>query len=712
MIRYAQVVVYDTPLDMDFTYIIPEEFSHLVEEGQVVVVSLRNTDKIAFVTEVSETPYPDAKPIKRVLDIRLPKALLKTTHKLSLFYLASWSKFLKETIPFELLDLVVKISWVKEISKEKRKEIIDSISSRAKRQKEVLLLLYEKGPLSYNYIKKKLKIQNLSSVVDRLIEKGYIEFLDKELKEVPCPWKEDRPSIDIEPVNMEFSESFGVYVLNDLSFPEKVQFYMMAYEKFKEKGSVLFLFPNQKIMEHTLEKFVESGYGGRVFPYHSGLKKKEERGVWACIREGKKAGFFALSKGPFLPISNLSLIIMDEEGSLEYMTKTDPVYHLRKVALERAKHENIPIILESPKPSLFSYKGLISDDYKKIVFKKDKKRRSKILPNVIIAEKTSKKGEDLPSWLTYRMEYAYSQKKKIFLFVNKRGYSYLVCKDCGHIFKCPDCDIPLIYFAEKGEFSCPKCTYKEKVPDICPSCGGFNLVPWSSGVEKIREIVKGLLPDARIVLISSDKRPDSFLKREDYDVIIGTSASFGYFNFLDIDLIGVLSIDTMLSSGTYHAAEDVFLLLNFLRINMKKTGEIIIETRYPEHRVFTAFLKDDAGSFYRKEILFRKELFYPPFSNMIKFIVGAKISEEAEKKLITFKDFLKEALSYKGEFFLDVSGPYLAYKERGYYFWELVFKIEKYDICAPIFKGAYQYFFKKELNQEFKVKVQIDPDII
>ncbi len=710
MTRYAQVIIYDTPFDMDLTYIVPPEFESSVERGSLVVVPLRNRDKVGFVIEVDEVYYPDAKPIKRVMDIKIPSSLLNTTHTLSSFYLTPWVKFLRETVPPEISTLVSRIRWKRKIPKEKRREIIEKLGKGAKRQKELLELLYEKGALSTSYLKRKLGIKNISSIVDSLIKKGYIEYLDKKLKDVPC--KCEKFPIKGEPSSIELSKHFKVYVLNDLSISEKTEVYIKLYTQFREKGSVLFIFPNQKYLEMVKEKFVEAGYVHEVFLYHSNLKKEEERKTWACITEKEKVAFFTLSKGPFLPISNLSLMVVDEEGSTEYMTKTDPVYHLRKAALERARWEDIPIILEGSKPSLFSYRGLIKGVYKKLPLKIDKKKRSKLLPNVIILEKEKSQVDELSSWLSYRIGYMYREKKKQFIFVNKRGYSSLVCKDCGYIFRCPNCDLPLIYFSEKKELKCPRCTYKEDIPDFCPSCGGFNIVPWGEGIEKIKELVLKLIPKAKVITISSDEKPSSLLSSEDYDVIVGTSASFGYFNLSDIDFIGILSIDTMLSSGTYHAAEDTFLFLNFLRINMKKTGEMIIETHYPDHHVFTAFSKNDPESFYRREILYRKELFYPPFSNMIKFILGAKTSDVAKEKLTTFKEFLKGVILEKRDFFLDITGPYFGYKERGYYFWELLFKIEDYERCAPIFKGAYLYFFKRENQKDYKIKVEVDPEIL
>ncbi len=709
MTRYAQVVIYDTPFDIDFTYLIPHELDSVIEKGQVVVVPLRNMDKVGFVVDIDEEPYPDAKPIKRALDIRLPLSLLDTTRFLSFFYLSPWSKFLKETIPPELSTLVSRISWKREIPKEERRKIIESLPQNAKRQREILEILYEKGVISYTYLRRKMGIQ-ISQIIESLIKKGYIEYTDRVLKVVPCEYKE-KEAEEISPLNIEFSPHYEVYTLNDLSFSEKVSFYIRLYKEFKNKGSVLLIFPNQKVLERVREEFLEAGYKGETFPYYSGLRRQEMRKSWACIREKKKALFLSLSKGPFLPIHNLAIIVVDEEESLEYMTRTDPVYHLRKAALIRAKKENIPIILEAPKPSLFSYKGLLTGGYKKLSFK-DKKKRTKLLPNVIILEKEKKIDEELSSWLSYRIKYMYKQGKKQFIFVNKRGYSSLVCKDCGYVFKCPNCDIPLVYFAKEKKLKCPRCTYKEDVPDFCPSCGGFNLFPWGEGVERIKKVIDSLIPNARIITVSSDERPKDYLNPDDYDVIIGTSAAIGYFSLSDIDFIGILSIDSMLTAGNYHASEDTFLFLNFLRLNMKKTGEMIVETRYPEHRVFTAFSKDDPESFYRREILYRKELFYPPFSNMVKFILGAKTNEVAQNKLNLFKEFLKSVIVQEGEYFFDVTGPYFAYKERGYYFWELLFKIENYDACAPIFKGAYIYFFKKSKEGDYKFRVEVDPDIV
>ncbi len=709
MTKYAQVVVHNTPFDIDFTYIIPEEMESLVEKGQIVVVPFKNIDKVGFVIDIDDKPYPDAKPIKRVLDIRLPSSLLDTTRFLSFFYISPWSKFLKETVHSELFTLVSRISWRREIPKAERAKIIASLPKNAKRQKELLEILYEKGTLSYSYLRRKIGAQT-PQIVESLIKKGYIEYTDRILKVVPCEYEKKGIEESI-PLNIDFSSHYEVYVLNDLSFLEKVNFYIKLYENFRDRGSVLLIFPNQKVLERVKKEFLESGYEKEVFAYYSGLKKQEERKSWACIREGRKALFLSLSKGPFLPIQNLSLIIVDEEESLEYMTKTDPVYHLRKAALIRAKKEDIPIILEAPKPSLFSYKGLISGGYKKLVLK-EKKKRAKLLPNVTILEKEKRKDEELSSWLAYRIKYMYRQRKKQFIFINRRGYSSLVCKDCGYVFKCPDCDIPLIYFSKEKKLKCPKCTYKEDVPDFCPSCGGFNLLPWGEGVEKIKKAISSLIPNARIITISSDEKPQNSVTFDDYDVIIGTSAAIGYFELSDIDFIGVLSIDSTLSASNYHASEDAFLFLNFLRLNMKKTGEIIVETRYPEHRVFTAFSKDDPESFYRKEILYRKELFYPPFSNMVKFILGAKASEVAQNKLNLFKEFLKSVIVQEGDYFFDVTGPYFSHKEKGYYFWELLFKIENYDACAPIFKGAYIYFFKKNKEGDYKAKVEIDPDIV
>lgn len=466
-----------------------------------------------------------------------------------------------------------------------------------------------------------------------------------------------------------------------------------------QKKSVIILVPEISLVKNWKEILNENF--DNVGILHSELSKRERNKEWEKIKNGKTEIVIGTRLAVFAPVYSTGLIIVEEEQDNSYKQISTPRYNARDVAIKRAKEENAVLILGTSTPSLESYYLL-----EKILFTF---KREKFLNIKIIDMKKEKEEGNRGIFsriLIEEMKKFFMEGDKIFLFLNRRGYSRsVVCSECGEVMKCPNCLIPLSYHITQFFFLCHYCNFKLDKISTCPKCKGIFLKYKGIGIQKIEEEIKKIINSAKILRIDSDtilKKNLDKINFKDANIILGTSMSIKDIYLKDISLIGIINADISLHFLDFRAGEKTYQLLSSL---INKTGDktdVVIQTFYPKHYVMEAIKHNDYLKFYQKEIEARYELNYPPFSHLI----NITCSNEKEEKCKILAEKLKKIFSIFEN--IEILGPthspifYLKKKFR----YQIFLKIKDKEKIISILKEIPKNLKQSELKN---LIVDVDP---
>ena len=390
---------------------------------------------------------------------------------------------------------------------------------------------------------------------------------------------------------------------------------------------------------------------------HSGLSDGEKYDEWRKITRGKVSIVIGARSAIFAPFTNLGLIILDEEHSDTYKQENNPKYDTIDIALKRAKTYNCPVILGSATPSIESYTRASLGIYELVVLDK---RINNSLPLVKIIDMRSeiKKGNSIFSKeLLDDIKERLEKNEQVILFLNRRGYSTTVtCKECGHVLKCPNCDIPLTYHKNGNKMNCHYCNYTTYKPLSCPECKFKNISNYGLGTEKIEEEIKKIFSNYKTIRMDIDttRRKGSHekiindFKNKKYDILIGTQMISKGLNFEDVTLVGILNADASLNMPDFRSAERTFNLINQVSGRagrFEKQGKVIIQCFNTNHYSIVESSKNNYLDFYKEEMKIRKKLKYPPYYNICLIKIISSKYEELVNESSKIKDYLEKKIN-------------------------------------------------------------------
>jgi len=425
--------------------------------------------------------------------------------------------------------------------------------------------------------------------------------------------------------------------------------------------------------------------------FHSKLSPAKQLEVWEKIGQDKIKIIAGTRAALFLPFKKLGLIILDNEDNPNYKSwDLQPKYHSKTLALKLAQINNSKIILGSGLPSIESFYFAQEDKYKLIRGKKPKQENQ---IKIIDLREEIKKGNFsiLSDELKEKIEKTIIEQEQVILFINRKGLaSALVCRDCGHTIKCPNCSAPMVYY-KKNKLICRHCSKEMKAPSVCPKCGGLRIKQLGTGTQKVlQEIEKLNLKNANAVCIDadsikingeeSDSSPFSRKKilndfvNKKYNILITTQLIFGsrYLveGFNNFSFASIILADPCLNLPEFRATD------NFIRIvqelsNLSK--KILIQTYNPELKIFDSLKAHKIEEFFKKEIEARKLFFYPPFSKLIKLEIAHRDAHKAKFETQELKQKIEKYLPWA-----KVSGPTVSFieKKKGKYIWNIIIKIQ------------------------------------
>lgn len=572
------------------------------------------------------------------------------------------------------------------------------------------------------------------SVLEAVIEKGAAQFIQEEVFRDPFT-KEvsrtqalqltDEQQVALQAITTAMDQQMAqTFLLHGVTGSGKTEVYLQAIQKVLEEGKeAIMLVPEISLTPQMTERF-RSRFGEMVAVMHSGLSVGEKYDEWRKIQQGKVKVVVGARSAIFAPFTNIGLIILDEEHESTYKQEDSPRYHARDVAIWRSEFYKCPIILGSATPALESFARAKKGVYKLLSLKH--RALHQALPTVFIADmreelrqgNRSMFSQSLIEAIRLRLE----KKEQMVLFLNRRGYSsFVLCRDCGTVVQCPNCDISLTYHRTTEKLKCHYCGYEEHVPQICPQCQSDHIRYFGTGTQKVEEELYKLFPEARVLRMDVDTTKHKGAHEEileifgagQADILLGTQMIAKGLDFPNITLVGVLSADTSLHLPDYRAAERTFQLLTQVSGRAgrhDKLGEVIIQTYTPEHYAIELAKSQEYEPFYEREMFLRRRSNYPPYY----FVALIQLSHEdvmmAAEYAGRVADWLRGNLSNQ----VAIIGPTTASIARlqNRYRYQCLIKYKIEPNLIPVLQRLLAMYRAEWIKQGILMTVDLDPSTI
>ena len=469
-----------------------------------------------------------------------------------------------------------------------------------------------------------------------------------------------------------------------------------------------------------------SRFGERIAVMHSGLSDGERFDAYKRIRRGDIDIVLGTRSAVFAPLSDIGLIVIDEEQETAYKSDMSPKYHAREIAKHRVAAHNGLLVMASATPSVESYREAVSGKYTLVTL--SHRYTGASLPSVRIADMRSAvpEGEDqIGAELRALLCEAFENGKQSMLFLNRRGFhSMLSCRACGEVILCPHCSVSLTHHkTQKGSrLICHYCGYTIPVPHFCPKCASEHLGFGGYGTQLIEEEIKKFLPDAKVMRMDADTTRERFsqdeitsaFSRGEADILVGTQMIAKGHNFPNLSLVGVVAADNSLFLDDFRANERTFSLITQVigRAGRSEGGGIaVIQTYNPDNETIRLSSLQDYQAFYKNEIAVRKALVFPPFCDIAVFSLGA----DEESELRTFSSEFASALSEKQKTaYTDVKmlvyGPFEApvFKIKNKFRMRIVIKFKNNKRARALFEELLREYSKKSAGK-ISLSVDINP---
>ena len=581
--------------------------------------------------------------------------------------------------------------------------LLEAWGRKAPRQVSLLRFLEPECIIPLALINK--KFGPCAPLLSGLTKKGCVSFEMREVYRDPlsgetvvCEERRD-PTPEQQKVLTSIREAIksGVYapfLLHGVTGSGKTEVYLASVEEVLKQGrEALVLVPEISLTPQLVGRF-QSRFGDAITVLHSRLSPGERYDGWRRIKKGLVNVAIGTRSAIFAPFTRPGIIVVDEEHDTSYKQEEKLRYNARDLALVRGRMDNAVVILGSATPSVESYFNARTG--KLTLLELTRRVEGRPLPSIEIVDMKQERlqhpetARELSRRLKETLAERVRQNQQSLLFLNRRGFApCIICRECGHVFGCPNCSVSLIHHQRIKKLQCHYCGYAIAAPDTCPGCGGIRLNLMGRGTERLEDEVKALLPQSRVERMDRDTTRGKWGHRSVLNrfsasaagILIGTQMIAKGHDLPGITLVGVVSADSSLNFPDFRAGERTFQLLTQVAGRAGRgdiAGEVIIQTFNPRHYSIEASRKQAYSLFYEEEVKFRKELNYPPFSRLINF----RMEGTSRKKAADFSDRLgalaHSLLRKEGRFRdgIELLGPAAApwEKIKGKYRFQMVVK--------------------------------------
>ncbi len=442
--------------------------------------------------------------------------------------------------------------------------------------------------------------------------------------------------------NNNKKESF-LLLKGDKEWRQKEYFKKIKY-CLKNNQQILYLVPELSQTTQIADILSTQFPQTKIVEFHGRLSSGKYLENWISVLSGSAQIILGTRQAVFAPFQNLGLIILDEEHNPSFKQwDMNPRYHARKVTEFLVKIYKSQLILGAKSLSIYSsYKTKEEKQYSLKI------QKNSLPHKMCIVDMRSEIKNGNFSIFSYKLlnvlENILTQNKQAIIFVNRRAFAtFVMCRDCGHIIKCPNCSTALLEYSN-GKLACAHCSYKENIPLTCPKCSSVRIKGFGIGTQRVAKEIVNFFPGAQVEIFDQDhlKRKNDIFKiyqkfdTGQIDILVGTQPVLAFQSF-NLSLVAAINIDFMLNFPSWQSKERTLCLLSEL---ISKKHETIIQTYNPEHEIFKLLSGDDYNNFYKDEIKERKLLHYPPFSQLIKLTFSYKNLDTGKNKFKQIKDNL------------------------------------------------------------------------
>lgn len=609
-------------------------------------------------------------------------------------------------------------------------DTLERLDGRAHRQKqlvEVLMKLPEEQTIDLTVLRNDYKIA--TSVVNRGVEEGWCAIEEVDVYRDPYE-KSDFKQTESLQLNQEQQVAFNqinhsvqndehdVFLLQGVTGSGKTEVYLQTIAEVLEKGQgAVVLVPEIALTPQMVHRF-KGRFGEMVAVLHSGLSDGEKYDEWRKIEKGEAKVVVGARSSIFAPLDNIGIIVIDEEHETTYKQSESPRYHARDIAIWRAKQFNCPVVLGSATPSLESRARASKNVYKLLELKERVNNRP--LPKVKVIDMRDEMKEGNASLFSKPLEAALrdrlSKNEQAVLMLNRRGYSsFVMCRDCGFVLKCPNCDISQTLHMDTRTMKCHYCGHEEGVPNSCASCHSPKIRYFGTGTQKIEEELNKLLPEAKIIRMDVDttrrkgahERLLQQFGNQEADILLGTQMIAKGLDFPNVTFVGVLNADTALGLPDFRSAEKTFQLLTQVSGRAGRgeiKGDVVIQTYNPEHYAIQLAQTHDYESFYLKEMKYRHLSDYSPYYFLTSIQVSHENEVTAAKRIQQVANFIRPSLSDQA-ILLGPTPRFVARTHNKYHFQLII----KYKNEGELNEALHKLLNSTQKEQAQGLTIKIDP---
>jgi primosomal protein N' (replication factor Y) len=488
-----------------------------------------------------------------------------------------------------------------------------------------------------------------------LVKRGMVDIMEE-----PAAFTVSRLKARPSPFNFQFNGAqqealrriedkvktgkFSGMLLHGVTGSGKTAIYLAGMRTVLEAGRSAILLVPEIGLTPAVGADLHQVFGDEVAVLHSALSDQERAQQWHRIRRGEARMVVGTRSAIFAPVSDLALLIVDEEQDSSYKQEETPRYHARDVAVMRAKMANAVVVLGSATPSLESYFNAKKHKYTLLELPDRVEQRA--LPEVEIVDMRQEFQETgseqiISRKLAQEIKDRFDRKEQVMVLLNRRGYSPLaLCRTCGKTLECKNCAIAMTLHKRSQRMECHYCGYTAPVPKACVHCGSEYVYFLGTGSEKLEELLHGMFPQARIGRLDRDtvrgredfERALNALDEGELDLLVGTQMIAKGHDIHGVTLVGVVGADAALGFPDFRAAERTFQLLTQVagRAGRGQTpGRVVLQTYFPDHYAVQYAAQHDFAGFYDKELRFRSWMHYPPYCALANVVIRSDQMDQA-----------------------------------------------------------------------------------
>ena len=616
-------------------------------------------------------------------------------------------------------------SWV-QVNLDKLEKL--EISNRAKKKlelREYLLAHLETVPLA-DLLKHYSREQ-----INFFVEHGAITMVQKEVQRSAAYFEgiESNQALELNPEQKEACEAVvgaigkkhPPFLLQGITGSGKTEVYLQIIQGALDMGkTAIVLVPEISLTPQMTERFI-ARFGEQVAILHSGLSNGEKYDEWRKVERGDAQVVVGARSAIFAPLKDLGVIIIDEEHEASYKQDSNPRYHARDVAILRAQYNRAALVLGSATPSLESRARAGKGVYQHLRLTKRANPLASV-PEVQLIDFRDYIGQNETSNFTPPLIEAIqdrlAKKEQVVLMLNRRGYSsFVMCRECGTVDTCPNCDISLTLHMDTKTMNCHYCGFSKEIPHVCPNCQSRSIRYYGTGTQKAYDELAELFPEARILRMDVDttrKKGSHQALLEQFgngeaDILLGTQMIAKGLDFPNVTLVGVLNADTALNLPDFRSSERTFQLLTQVAGRAgraEKAGQVLIQSYNPNHYAIRFAKDQDYEGFYAYEMGIRRQLGYPPYYFTIGITLSQKKEEEVIKRAYQVMEILRSGLS-DASIILGPTPKPIA-RTHNLYHYQILIKYRLEDELASTLNQVLALTQERE-NSELRLSIDHEP---